>query len=243
MKTCPNCGTRYTDDTLSFCLSDGTPLGDDEAASAITVVIGEPNTLARPVATNGTEMTSTAPPTSWASRTGLAVALTALGMLILFGGVAVVGFLIWRNYGTAPINPEQNRNENRVVVNSSSPSPAPTSTAKTVQNPQPTLPKTPVSTPDAPTRATYPATQRLKMARGAFSASFGGEINPGDERSFILACRAGQSLSATVGGGSCVTFSGGGSSLSRTTTSGDNYLTVTNNCPTVARFSGRVSIF
>ena len=29
MKNCPKCGTAYTDDTLSFCLSDGTPLTDE----------------------------------------------------------------------------------------------------------------------------------------------------------------------------------------------------------------------
>ena len=29
MKECPKCGTSYTDDTLSFCLSDGTPLPDN----------------------------------------------------------------------------------------------------------------------------------------------------------------------------------------------------------------------
>jgi len=31
MKTCPKCGTAYTDNTLSFCLSDGTPLVGERA--------------------------------------------------------------------------------------------------------------------------------------------------------------------------------------------------------------------
>src|SRR5215213_2152654 len=39
MKRCPECSRNYTDDTLSFCLEDGTPLvyiaSDDEPATAI----------------------------------------------------------------------------------------------------------------------------------------------------------------------------------------------------------------
>ena len=29
MKQCPTCGTNYADDTLRFCLEDGTPLTDE----------------------------------------------------------------------------------------------------------------------------------------------------------------------------------------------------------------------
>ncbi len=36
MKQCPSCRTTYTDDTLSFCLADGTPL--PEAAEEVTFV-------------------------------------------------------------------------------------------------------------------------------------------------------------------------------------------------------------
>ena len=36
MKRCPTCGTNYSDDTLRFCLEDGTPLGDaDETATVL----------------------------------------------------------------------------------------------------------------------------------------------------------------------------------------------------------------
>jgi hypothetical protein len=36
MKHCPTCGTDYADDTLRFCLEDGTPLGDmDETATVV----------------------------------------------------------------------------------------------------------------------------------------------------------------------------------------------------------------
>lgn len=250
MKSCPNCGSKYTDDTLSFCLSDGSRLADDGATGAMTVVLGETDTVVRPArgAEGGVTQISpiqTAPPPPTAtSRVGLAVALTAFGMLIFFGAVGIVGFFIWRS----SIEPSANALQNREVVANTfdaSPTPAKTATPKKsplVPTPQPTLAKTPTATPETPKRASYPASVRLKMARGAFSVPFSGEINPGDERSFILACRAGQSLSATVNGGSCVTFSQGGSSISRTTVGGDDYVSVTNSCQTPTRFTGRISI-
>lgn len=235
MKSCPTCGTRYTDDTLSFCLSDGSRLDGDDAASAVTVEISETDTFVRPG--------SNAPlPAKPVSRTGIAVAVTAAVMLLLFGIVGVIGFLIWRSYESNTGNATPNRAENRVIVNATSPSPV--ATAKPTQpaaSPKPTIASSP--TPTTPNRANYPATARIRLAKGRFSAPFSGEINPGDERSFVLTCRAGQSLSASISGGSCVTFSGGGTSMSRTTVAGDNYLTVTNNCSSVARFSGSVSIF
>lgn len=48
MKTCPSCGTQYTDETLRFCLQDGTPLtavagGDPE----MSLPGGEEETVAR----------------------------------------------------------------------------------------------------------------------------------------------------------------------------------------------------
>ena len=57
MKICPNCQTRYTDDTLQFCLQDGTPLivADENQSSAPTVVFdGETETVVknRPPADN-----------------------------------------------------------------------------------------------------------------------------------------------------------------------------------------------
>lgn len=42
MKQCPQCRTTYTDDTLRFCLSDGTPLTSLNAGEAETVVSYNP---------------------------------------------------------------------------------------------------------------------------------------------------------------------------------------------------------
>lgn len=251
MKTCPNCGSRYTDDTLAFCLSDGTALVSDDPRSQITIVLDEALTEVRPGVSELTHFSDLSPRSTpepvppAKSRTGLAVLLTVIGMLFLFGIVTVAGLFIWVNSGRyAAIN---TGNANTANANSNFPSPVPTvSTPRTSPNPtqQPTPNRRPSPTPEEPVRgATYKSTTRLTMGRGAFSTSFSGEINPGDQRSFVLACRAGQSLSATVTGGSCVSFSSGGASFTRTTAGGDNYVTITSKCSTVSSFSLRVSIF
>lgn len=48
MKSCPICKTRYTDDTLQFCLQDGTPLVSQEVTETPTVVLGETPTVVSP---------------------------------------------------------------------------------------------------------------------------------------------------------------------------------------------------
>ncbi len=106
MKDCPKCGTRYTDDTLVYCLQDGVPLISPPETETPTVVIGETETVVSrssgdrfqvPVAetrqqvwqqnqVNDTELAQS--PKS-GSRTFLAVAATVAVMLVLF---AVIGF-------------------------------------------------------------------------------------------------------------------------------------------------------
>jgi hypothetical protein len=47
MKYCPSCGTQYTDDTLRFCLQDGSQLDDIREAEIPTVVLNETPTITR----------------------------------------------------------------------------------------------------------------------------------------------------------------------------------------------------
>ncbi len=50
MKQCPGCGTTYTDDTLSFCLSDGTALvSDDEKATFVRSGTAQQNIKTAPL--------------------------------------------------------------------------------------------------------------------------------------------------------------------------------------------------
>jgi len=74
MKTCPSCGTSYTDNSLIFCLQDGTPL--DRVDEVPTVV----NTSPR--------VTAPQAKTSNARTAAIAIAATAFLMLAAFGLVA-----------------------------------------------------------------------------------------------------------------------------------------------------------
>jgi hypothetical protein len=47
MKHCPSCGTQYTDDTLRFCLQDGSQLIEKREAETPTVVLEETPTVVR----------------------------------------------------------------------------------------------------------------------------------------------------------------------------------------------------
>src|SRR5687768_5888409 len=101
MKTCPSCRTQYSDDTLFFCLQDGTPLVGSEAENP-TVALGETETFVRRVGGEHVDVpaddsdhavwrqsvaTQVAEPRMGkkSSTTSIAVAVTALGMLFLFG--------------------------------------------------------------------------------------------------------------------------------------------------------------
>lgn len=41
MKICPSCQTRYTDDTLQFCLQDGTPLDSPETPNSAQIFVSD----------------------------------------------------------------------------------------------------------------------------------------------------------------------------------------------------------
>ena len=264
MKKCPQCGTQYSDVTLSFCLQDGTPLIVAPATDTPTVVLGETETVAArrdavrvPVGdtTTGTwgqsEVTHVAAqqPEKKGSKMALAIVLTIVGMLIFFGIIGAAAIVFFRNSQQAAVQnvnilPNTNLGGLNTNYNSSS---TPYPTANSVRNSTP--PKTPASSPaTAPppppsVPSSYPSTTRLKFARGSYSTSFAGDLNPGDSRSLVLACRSGQSLSANVtSGSSCVALRGGGTSLRTTTSGGDNYVTLTNNCSSVVHFSVSISI-
>lgn len=115
MKYCPNCRTNYTDDTLKFCLQDGSPLtqvadsNTDSSPDMPTVAFDDAATIAssrqveqirvpvqKPTLDSWeqnweTRNTASPPPPvpqpeARKSNTGLIVALTALVTLLLLGG-------------------------------------------------------------------------------------------------------------------------------------------------------------
>lgn len=100
MMICPHCSARYDDDTLRFCLEDGTPLVAGPVAGAPTVAFGDIETVVSPRDRSGPtwdtgRVSQFAPPPQPPVRksgTGLAVLLTVLGMLVIFG---IVGAGAW----------------------------------------------------------------------------------------------------------------------------------------------------
>src|SRR5687767_9779756 len=99
MKVCPRCNKQYVDDTLSFCLDDGTPLTGGPQSDTPTVILGETQTfVARssypahtPAPSEVTRIQTFDRPKT-GSNTALAVVLTAGGMLLLF---IVIGIAAW----------------------------------------------------------------------------------------------------------------------------------------------------
>lgn len=127
MKTCPNCHTQYTDDTLRFCLQDGMPLDSARAAEHPTVSLSgqEFETVARanveapdseitqikPKQNSGTTNTSSHTPESASgSKTALVVAATAAAMLLLFGIVGIGAWLYLRGGDDVAKNTRANQN-------------------------------------------------------------------------------------------------------------------------------------
>jgi hypothetical protein len=143
MMICPTCNARYEDDTLKFCLEDGTPLVPGAVTEAPTVAFGDIETVVSPrgggggQASGGWDPSRPAPsfvsrPPARKSNTGLAVLLTALGMLIIFG---IVGAGAWvyfsgrkgessQNNSLTSIGTNNNATTNSKPNTRSSPSPA-----------------------------------------------------------------------------------------------------------------------
>jgi|SRR5215213_2240693 len=106
MKYCPRCQSTYTDDTLQFCLQDGTVLVN--ASEAPTTNAGwsrteEAPTVVRPTVNSPLSAAVTQPdarqPEPKKTRTGLVIFTTALATLLLVGGGIAAWYLL-QNRGT-----------------------------------------------------------------------------------------------------------------------------------------------
>lgn len=145
MKTCPNCQTQYTDDTLRFCLQDGAELTSVTREPTVSLSELEMETVARQIPvrksetshlSNPSEVThvsSIQPKAAGNSKTVLAMVATALGMLLIFSIVGVGLWLYFRDIGSV------------IVKNDNRPNAAPNSNADAT--PEPTI--KPTQTPAA----------------------------------------------------------------------------------------------
>jgi hypothetical protein len=87
------------------------------------------------------------------------------------------------------------------------------------------------------------AQTRIRFTRGRTSTSVSGKIGGGGGRSYVLAARYGQYLSANVSSrNGCVTFGNGATSTSYITRSGNNYLYLNNGCRGLTSYTLTVSI-
>lgn len=104
MKYCPSCQNTYADESLLFCLQDGTGLLDKaDYVPAPTVDFSEKETVIRqkPVTfdwqPNRVTQDSTLEPAAKKSNVIPAVIVTVLVMCVFFGGI----FLVWQNFGSS----------------------------------------------------------------------------------------------------------------------------------------------
>jgi ketosteroid isomerase-like protein len=162
MKICPQCQTSYTDDTLRFCLQDGTPLLDQESAGSF----GEQETVVSPRQTEKVQAAATnAQSQNWTQRneailpespkktntTSIVVVTALLTILAVAAGAAGVWFYLRggktetaRNTNSKTVNvvvpnasnanQAQNANANANTTPTATPTPKPTLNPKEARN-------------------------------------------------------------------------------------------------------------
>lgn len=152
MKTCPACQSQYSDDTLQYCLQDGTPLTGGAVTETPTVVLGETETVAARQASGWqrSQVTRLAEPLpAKGSNTAVVIAATAVGMLVIFGVIAVVGWMVFRNYDQPGSSNNTSNSKNipgGLVTNVATTTPrqtglpSPVPTGATAPTPMPTVP-------------------------------------------------------------------------------------------------------
>src|SRR5262245_12769052 len=99
MKYCPSCQLKYADETLQFCLQDGTGLLNYSESPPPTQHWSEKETVVRqkPVTADWEPVRKTQDaaiqPEAKESGKFLTIVLTALVMLVIFGGITI-GWLL-----------------------------------------------------------------------------------------------------------------------------------------------------
>lgn len=132
MKICPSCQSTYTDESLRFCLQDGTDLVSGNTGNHLTQELGERETVVRrdPISSDWekSRVTQAAAIRPEAKRSNplLIVILTAVGMCIFFGGIAAAWLLLSyggsknasalnSNYATPVVMPTMPANTNSLI--------------------------------------------------------------------------------------------------------------------------------
>jgi len=261
IRRCPQCQQTYSDE-IFYCLSDGTPLDVVfNATEQVTVVKNEEATVIRQ------SPFVQSPPQAEQRGISRIFAYLAFGLLVLVvAGLLAGGVIVWQlkskpdvsstgnsntanksnaaNISSNYIEPTPNKEQNSISQQKANLQDQQSQLEKEKQklaedrkkleakkdNP-PEKPYTPVSQPTA----------RINFQRGSMQSKTSGTV--ASERSYVLRARSGQYLSASVSSGNgCVVFNNGSTSISYTTSNGDNRISVTNKCGGQSSFSLTVSI-
>lgn len=187
MKYCPKCITQYADDTLLFCLEDGTRLAVSRPGEMPTAILSDTELLtsvrtAKPASdprfvdsqvTRVSSLEGVAHSAPARSNTATAVVLTAVGMIILFGIVGLVGYVFYlRSNGPGTSNAEPGKNSSSPNVNIANISPTVTPGPSSPANAVTTSAPTPVSVATPPPQIDVSAirSEVLKEIYGSKSA-------------------------------------------------------------------------
>ena len=156
MKICPSCHTQYTDNTLMFCLQDGTPLdaafssepsttwsGDDELETAVRAKYPTQPGTAQSAESEGPHVP---PQRASRSKTPFIVVATAVATLLILGILGLGAWLYFRKDSETTRNTSNGRaNQNSSAANANStrtptptPSPSPTPANNNSASPTPT---------------------------------------------------------------------------------------------------------
>ena len=166
MKRCPKCHRLYEDETLRFCLEDGSPLFDarDSEAPATEILPRGTPTLKFPGPTVPTNLSGEVPLSERASTRSsnplLTVGVVAIAVL-LFALVAIAAVFVLRQSG----------DKDSRVIQTSQPSPSPTA-AKRSDATTVTDTSTPSDTTNTPLKITASASSmRLAVQANTYYAS------------------------------------------------------------------------
>lgn len=125
MKQCPVCKTTYTDDTLRYCLSDGTALGEGSVSQETVFRAPESDAVQIPIVQENRQTFQPGQPTTAPGRPsgkGLKAFLAVAIILILFvGAAAVAGLILYGNLNRSASNTNAGRSSTPISAASVSP--------------------------------------------------------------------------------------------------------------------------
>lgn len=248
MKTCPTCYRTYSDDTLAFCLDDGSSLltrDDSEATQVIppgrVVPRATVASISPPTQQRRTFSSAAISPNARKTNPLLYVIIALLALIAGGGLVALVMF-------------GRSSNPNNQLANvAANNQPDSLQQKQDLQNQQAELERQRQQLEDErkkmesqktkPVETTDPAVDspaRISFRRGSAQETIAGVV--AHNKSYVLKAKAGQYLSATVTANGCVAFNTGSTSMNFVTANGDNWITVVNNCAAQSSFNLTVDV-